>query len=97
MGGWRKAGITEPSLRALIRVYEYEDWPRGRIVYDRSKDHSILYAESKLMVRETIVIIREHFHLPADHTSIEGDFHYQSKGSKGGDNIDISTERRARV
>ena len=27
--------FTAPSLRALIRAHEYEDWRRGRIVFDQ--------------------------------------------------------------
>jgi hypothetical protein len=31
---WRRNRSVEPALRALVRSYEYEDWPRGRIVFD---------------------------------------------------------------
>jgi hypothetical protein len=66
-----------------VRSCEYEDWPRGRIVFDRSKDRFVLYADRKLMAAETIARIREHFHLPMDRTSVEGDFHYQSRETPG--------------
>jgi hypothetical protein len=35
---WRRDRTVEPALRALVRSYEYEDWPRGRIVFDQSRD-----------------------------------------------------------
>ena len=35
---WRRDRTIDPALRAIVRSYEYEDWPRGRIVFDRSRD-----------------------------------------------------------
>jgi hypothetical protein len=35
---WRRDRTVEPALRALVRSCEYEDWPRGRIVFDRPRD-----------------------------------------------------------
>jgi hypothetical protein len=35
---WRRDRTVDHALRALVRSYEYEDWPRGRIVFDRSRD-----------------------------------------------------------
>jgi len=29
---WRRDRTVDPALRALVLTYEYEDWPRGRIV-----------------------------------------------------------------
>jgi hypothetical protein len=40
---------VEPTLRALVRSYEYEDWPRGPIVFDQSRDLFIIYADRKLL------------------------------------------------
>ena len=37
---WRKDRTLNPALRALVRSYEYEDWPLGRIIFDRSRDLS---------------------------------------------------------
>lgn len=75
---WRQTKDLDAALRALVRSFEYEDWPRGRIVYDRPKNRFTLYADAKLMKPETIARIRERFVLPAELTSVERDFHYQS-------------------
>jgi hypothetical protein len=32
---WRRDRTVDPALRAPVRSYEYEDWPRGRIVCGR--------------------------------------------------------------
>ncbi len=75
---YRRDRTVDPALRALVRSYEYEDWPRGRIVFDRSRDQFILYADRKLMAPEMIARIETQFHLPAERTEIQSDGHYQS-------------------
>ena len=72
------------SLRALVRSYEYEDWPRGRVVCDRARDLFILYADRKLLTPATIARIEIHFHLPPERTEIQSDFHYQSTETPNG-------------
>lgn len=57
--------FTEPSLCALIRAHEYEDWTRGRIVFDQSKDRFVLYADRKLMLPGTIPRIQKRFSISA--------------------------------
>ena len=31
---WRRDRTVDPALRAIVRSSEYEDWPRGRIVFN---------------------------------------------------------------
>jgi hypothetical protein len=66
-------------LNFLVRSSEYEDWPRGRIVFDRSRDLFILYADRKLLAPVTIARIKAQFHLPEERTEVTSDWHYQSK------------------
>jgi hypothetical protein len=58
---WRRGRPVGPALCATVWLYEYEDWPRGRVVFDRS-----------------------HFHLPADRTEVQSDWHYQSTETPNG-------------
>jgi hypothetical protein len=74
---WRRCR-TDPALRALVRSYEYEDWPRGRIVFDRSRDLFIIYADRKLLTPAMIARIETQFHLREERTEVTSDFHYQS-------------------
>jgi hypothetical protein len=69
---------VEPALRALVRSYEYEDLPRGRIVLDRARDLFIIYADRKLLSPATIARIKTQFRLPEERTEIQSDLHYQS-------------------
>jgi hypothetical protein len=51
---------------------------RGRIVFDRSRDLFIVYADRKLLTPAMIAHIATQFHLPADRTEVQSDWHYQS-------------------
>jgi hypothetical protein len=75
---WRRDRTVDPALRAIVRSNEYEDWPRGRIVFDRARDLFILYADRKLLTSATIARIKAQFHLPEDRTKVQSDWHYQS-------------------
>jgi hypothetical protein len=81
---WRRDRTVDRVLRALVRSYEYEDWPRGRIVFDRARDLFILYADRKLMTTATIARIATRFHLPAERTETQSDWHYQSTETPNG-------------
>jgi hypothetical protein len=81
---WRRDRTVEPALRALVRSHEYEDWPRGRIVFDRSRDLFILYADRKLLTPAMIARIETQFHLPEERTEIQSDWHYQSTETPNG-------------
>jgi hypothetical protein len=80
---WRKIRDPNAALRALVRTFEYEEWPRGRIVFDQQKKLFTLYADRKLTPRETISQIQARFALPPASTSVETDFHYQSPETPG--------------
>ena len=81
---WRCDRTVDPALRALVRSYEYEDWPRGRIVFDRSRDLFIIYADRKLVTPATIACIATQFHVPAERTEVKSDAHYQSTETPNG-------------
>jgi hypothetical protein len=75
---WRKDRTLNPALHAIVCSYEYEDWPRGRIVFDRARDVFVLYADRKLLTPAMIARMETQFHLPAKCTEVQSDFHYQS-------------------
>jgi hypothetical protein len=81
---WRRGRPVRPAVCATVWLYEYEDWPRGRVVFDRSRDLFILYADRKLLTPATIARIETHFHLPAERTEVQSDWHYQSTETPNG-------------
>jgi hypothetical protein len=70
---WRRDRTIDHALRAIVRSREYEDWPRGRIVFDRSHDVFVLYVDRKLMMPAMIARIATQFHLPANRTEVKSD------------------------
>jgi hypothetical protein len=75
---WRRDRTLDPAFRAIVRSSKYEDWPRGRIVFNRARDVFILYADRKLLTPAMIMRIGTRFHLPAERTEVQSDWHYQS-------------------
>jgi len=61
-----------------------EDWPRWRIVFDRSRDMFIIYAARKLLTPAMIARIETRFHLSAERTETQSDWHYQSTETPNG-------------
>ncbi len=77
---WRKGGSNQRSGPAsLIATDEYEEWPRGRIVYAPLHSRFVVYADAQILSRpELLRIIREEFKLPSDRTETKRDSHYVS-------------------
>lgn len=76
--GWRRSRELDSLPRAVVRAFEYEAWPRGRIVFDRVDDRFRLYADRQLFGERWIALICERFKLPREKTVAEGDLHYRS-------------------
>jgi hypothetical protein len=76
---WRRGYPPEADLLPLIRLHEYEAWPRGRIVYERDAARFIVYVDPKVMLRSAVVdTIVRWFALPAGQWLIRTDAHYRS-------------------
>ncbi|GCD64650.1 hypothetical protein NBRC3279_0141 [Acetobacter pasteurianus NBRC 3279] len=57
---------------------EYEEWPRGRVVYDVGAQLFTVYADRKLLTKTMRVAISEEFCLPLLKTRYSSDAHYIS-------------------
>jgi hypothetical protein len=68
------APLDAPT-RAVIAAAEYEDWPRGRIVFDRSINNFVAYADRQAMPHAAL--IRACFSLP-ETTIFRTDLHYRT-------------------
>jgi hypothetical protein len=76
---WRRDRPVDPIVRALVRSYEYEDWPRGRIVFNRARNLFVLYADRKLLTPAMTARIETQFHLPAERTETQSDLAYHER------------------
>ncbi|HUB65147.1 MAG TPA: hypothetical protein VL996_12035, partial [Methylocella sp.] len=50
----------------------------------RTRRLFMLYADRKLLTPATIARIETHFHLPAERTEVQSDWHYQSTETPNG-------------
>lgn len=76
---WRGDTRRRPATAtALIAASEYEEWPRGRIVYDADRDRFIVYADAQILQRrDLLAAIHERFGLPTSRTEAKRDNHYR--------------------
>lgn len=64
----------------VVRWSEYEEWPRGRVVFHRPTGRFTLYADRTLQTPAVIEDITRRFSLPADLTDVHSDAHYVVTG-----------------
>jgi hypothetical protein len=78
---WRRVDLTEvtPELRSVLLVHEYEEWPRGRVVYSTRDERFTVYADEQIRTRRHLLReIEARFGLPATQTTSTSDSHYRS-------------------
>jgi hypothetical protein len=77
---WRKDAKSVPaSIQSLVMLSEYEEWPRGRVVYSTFSERFLLYADAQILQRPDLLsAIRGAFELPEDGTDVKPDDHYRS-------------------
>lgn len=79
-GQWQDGSRpVRASFAPLVKASEYEEWPRGRVVYDPDNRLFFLYADVQILRRQGLVkAILEMFGLPLNRTLTKTDGHYQS-------------------
>ena len=78
---WRRIGPPDRALARTVEETEYDEWPRGRIVFDRAIDRFIVYADRRITSLGLTGRIVEYFRLPTDRVIIRHDQHYSSPRS----------------
>ena len=68
--------IRSRGLSMALLQSEYEEWPRGRIVFHTGTLRFSLLADRRLHTPERIGLIRDEFNLPKDSFDIHLDGHY---------------------
>lgn len=77
---WRALGAER--LRAIgfpdrIASTEYDEWPRGRIVYERLAKRFVLYADRRLQKPDAIDALKRAFGLLEAEVMVASDSHYR--------------------
>ena len=73
----RVPALRAAGLPAEIAESEYDDWPRGRVVYEVSARRFVLYADRRLHAREIIELLRTTFGLQDATVAVRADPHYR--------------------
>ena len=77
---WQSLGATRLAAAgypALIASTEYDQWPRGRIVYEGFAMRFVLYADRRLQTRDVIDALKSAFGLNEVEVIVRSDLHYR--------------------
>ncbi len=77
---WQEMGATCLATKGYpiaIMSTEYDEWPRGRIVYETLQRRFVLYADRRLQRPEIVDAIKQAFGLCDVQTVIRSDSHYR--------------------
>lgn len=77
---WQKAGpswLKQVGLPLAILVSEYDDHPRGRIVYHPNDQEFRIYADARLLGEHALSEIRNRFALGNSKVAVWRDTHYR--------------------
>lgn len=70
-------GLRERGYPGAILGTEYDEWPRGRVVYEVPSARFVLYADRRLQQPATLAALRAAFGLDAATVVVRGDPHYR--------------------
>ncbi len=82
--GWRRlrpAGLRKRGLPTMIASYEYEHFPRGRLVYETVPRRFVLYTDRRLQRPAIIDQLRQSFGLVEAAVIVRSDSHYRTHRS----------------
>lgn len=77
---WRAVGaerLRTAGLPECIASTEYDEWPRGRIVYEKVAERFVLYADRRLQTPGIIGAIKTAFGLHGAKVIVMSDPHYR--------------------
>lgn len=57
---------------------EYEEWPRGRVIFNKKYNHFVVYADKKILTETGKQELTSTFSLPGNQTIFKQDGHYVS-------------------
>jgi hypothetical protein len=77
---WRTLGASRLAALGLprqIAATEYDEWPRGRIVYEKPARRFIIYADRRLQAPDIIAAVKTAFGLDSYEAAVRSDLHYR--------------------
>ena len=77
---WQASGsarLVSKGYPAAIASTEYDEWPRGRVIYETLTRRFVIYADRRLQSREVVDALKQAFGLGAADTVVRSDSHYR--------------------
>ncbi len=74
---WGGTRLVAKGYPVVIASTEYDEWPRGRVVYETPQRRFILYADRRLQRPEGVGAIKKAFGLADVETVVRSDSHYR--------------------
>lgn len=78
---WRALGgtrLAEKGYPVAIASTEYDEWPRGRIVFEAPSNRFVLYADRHLQRPEIIEALKSLFGITGADVVVKSDLHYRT-------------------
>lgn len=69
--------LSSAGYPGLLRSTEYDEWPRGRIVYEMPNRRFVLYADRRLQKPRIVETLKMTFGLSAVEVAVRSDAHYR--------------------
>lgn len=76
--GLSAAQLTRQAIPQAVAYHEYEDFPRGRIVYQTKSGQFIAYADRRLQLPDLLTEIAKLFALAPGTFVVRSDAHYRT-------------------
>jgi hypothetical protein len=68
-------------MARIVHEAEYEEWPRGRVVFNFVRGQFIVHGDRQVFEYQLEARLLEYFGVPADRVEFTKDGHYQSTRS----------------
>lgn len=81
--------LVERDLPIIIVDSEYDQWPRGRVVFDGRTEAFVIYADRQLLRPNFIAEIKRIFGLVGSEVGIMADQHYARSARIGGEIFEV--------
>ncbi len=75
---WRRRDLPLPvaASRPIVAATEYDEWPRGRVVFDTATGRFVIYADRQLPAPARVARVISAFALPPGRTIVGADPHF---------------------
>lgn len=77
----RGGALVAAGFPKSILSSEYDEWPRGRVVFEKPGNRFVLYADRHLQRPEIIAVLKTLFGLATAEVVVKSDMHYRTRSA----------------